>query len=92
MGLARSSPPDHHLLFLSPGLQAMSVRRSSSFPLCRAHCGTSQNLDVPMEDDVLSDVVPSNIVSRQVSISVHPHAREAELVCNTGERRCGERV
>lgn len=34
--------------------------------LLRAYC-CLQNLEVPMEEDVLSDIVPSNIVSRQVS-------------------------
>ena len=43
---------------------------------CMSHlCATAlpltcllQNLEVPMEEDVLSDVVPSNIVSRQVGL------------------------
>ncbi|KAM5535248.1 hypothetical protein V8D89_011054 [Ganoderma adspersum] len=35
------------------------------------------NLDVPMEDDVLSDVVPSNIVSRQESEGVESEYDEA---------------
>ena len=37
-------------------------------------CLTAQNLPDTMEEDVLSDVVPSNIVSRQVSydtLSIH---------------------
>ena len=46
-----------------------------------------QTLDVPMEEDVLSDVVPSNIVSRQVC--THEQER-GTLISNNYWRRAKE--
>ena len=55
----------------------MSVRPSSPLRWICANDMNLQNLDVPMEDDVLSDVVPSNIVSRQVWFSSSFQTTEA---------------
>jgi hypothetical protein len=57
--------PDHHLL-LPPWSQLhliMSVRRL--FPFKKHLINTQMQNPVTLDDDILSDVVPSNIVSRQ---------------------------
>lgn len=49
-----------------------------------------QNLDIPMEDDVLSDVVPSNIVSRQVRANFIPTPSFCKLTSWVQESEGGE--
>jgi hypothetical protein len=46
----------------------------------------------PMEEDILSDVVPSNIVSRQVSTSGNAARAEDSRVVAQSRRRRRERV
>ena len=50
----------------------------------------AQNLDVPMEEDVLSDVVPSNIVSRQVKLGFVDYSQAQFLSSASQESEGGE--